>query len=139
MVRNISYNQGGTFQITGPEVGQSVYVRVVLTNDCGEQFEYGQSVYGASEVDGLPCQLARQSSVLCTDAYPNPADAVLSIAQAAGATTTTNNSQGKLMYTARKGRHTATVDTRSWPAGLYYLHTQTGKSTTRCRVQVEHR
>ncbi|WP_345236672.1 T9SS type A sorting domain-containing protein [Hymenobacter saemangeumensis] len=49
------------------------------------------------------------------------------------------NSQGQLMYTAKKGRHSTTVDTRSWPAGLYYLHTQTANGLTRCRVQVEHR
>ncbi|OGX87480.1 hypothetical protein BEN47_10600 [Hymenobacter lapidarius] len=136
------YNHGGSFQITAPSAGNSTYVRVVVTNDCsgsGVLFEFGQAVYGATEIDGMPCQNVRLGTELCTATYPNPADAALTVEQAAGATTTIYNSQGRLMYTARKGKHTATVDTHAWPAGLYYLHTQTNKSMERCRIQIEHR
>ncbi len=136
------YNHGGSFQITAPSVGNSTYVRVVVTNSCsgtGVLFEGGQAVYGASEIDGMPCQNALQDPEASTSAYPSPADAELTLVQAAGATTTIYNSQGRLVYTGQKGKHKVAVDTRNWPAGLYYLHTQTSKGVERCRIQVEHR
>ena len=133
------FNSGQYFHIPGPQPGQSTRVRVVVTNNCGGQYEFGMTVYGTTEIDGYSCQVNRQAPPTPKGAYPNPADAALTVEQAAGSTMTIFNSQGSTMYSGKNGKRAAIVDTRSWPAGPYYLvrRYEQGRATRQI-IRVEH-
>ncbi|WBO84281.1 T9SS type A sorting domain-containing protein [Hymenobacter yonginensis] len=71
-------------------------------------------------------------------AQPTPADATLTLRQPADTQLTLYNAQDRAMYRGKASAQPAQVDTRAWPAGLYYLHTGTGRTSQRHQLQIQH-
>ncbi|MBT9393390.1 T9SS type A sorting domain-containing protein [Hymenobacter sp. NST-14] len=113
-----AFVSGGTtspsLELQMPESG-FVSVQLQLTNSC-------DGVKTASW--NVPVQqraVCSPQSIVAGPAYPNPADASLTLEQPAGAPITIYNSQGQVIYKGRAGQRPTRLDTRTWPEGLYYL------------------
>ncbi|WP_157540899.1 T9SS type A sorting domain-containing protein [Hymenobacter aerophilus] len=127
-----------------PESG-SVYVQLQFLNSCdGLKMASWYVNIGQRYVNGRPV-CSPQSIVAPTqpaaasfNAYPNPADGTLTLEQPAGTELTIRNSQGKAVYQGRAGQQPTRLDTRAWPAGLYFLHSRQGQQTERRQLQIKH-
>nr|WP_251047193.1 T9SS type A sorting domain-containing protein [Hymenobacter sp. ISL-91] len=122
-----------------PESGY-VYVQVQFQNECdGLKTASWYVNVDQTYINGRPvCSPQSRMASIQPIAYPNPADGALTLEQPAGTVLTIRNSQGKAVYQGRAGQQPTRLDTRAWPAGLYFLHSRQGQQTERRQLQIKH-
>ncbi|UYZ61960.1 T9SS type A sorting domain-containing protein [Hymenobacter weizhouensis] len=130
-----------SYQLNGPSPGEYVYVSVNITNECGSSLQFGQSVYGASEIDGQPCQAYRRAPDAAPKAYPNPADTELTVElpdNVEGHVRLYNGQGRQVRQAAARGKQVR-FDVRGLPEGLYQLHVPTANGVSQQQqIQIKH-
>ncbi|WP_165768244.1 T9SS type A sorting domain-containing protein [Hymenobacter amundsenii] len=126
--------------VLSPPPGQQTSIRVdVEDGGCSRSTFDAVGLQSVSRLSsGEYCaefSMYRQSTSL---AYPNPADATVTLEQAPGATITIFNSQGQPMYEGKANKEAVRIDTRAWPAGLYFVQRRQGNTIERQQLQIKH-
>jgi hypothetical protein len=128
----ITAGQGTTqIDVLTPAPGGYFEVFVRFLDACGNPQVPSSGRYDAqsvSSINGLPCQAPSQARAY---AYPNPADASLTLDQLTGPVVLYNG-QGKVVYQGSGGK-TVRVETSHLPNGLYQL---VGQDLDHQKVQI---
>lgn len=125
------------FFFTSPtQPGRTFTISLRLSNSCG-QSQLGTATFTTLNADGGE-QPFRMGPTQPATAYPNPADGTLTLEQPAGTPLTIYNSQGQPVYEGRAGQQPTRLDTRVWPAGLYYLVPGRDPAAKRQQLQIKH-
>ncbi|UOQ98152.1 T9SS type A sorting domain-containing protein [Hymenobacter sp. 5317J-9] len=140
-------NSANQFTVLTPiGTSQGSQVCLIITNRCGADEYYcwqipiyGDCSGGGGPIEPEPCvECGRQAP---TAAYPNPADADLTVPVPAGAYGAVRllNAQGRPVRQAPAHGSRVVFDVRALPNGLYYLEVPSaGAAPSRQQVQVQH-
>ena len=126
--RNLStYTANGqNINVTTPNTGDWLDIRLDVPTDCGSLPPAFQSWQAVQSINGNYCLDYGPDFAARTPAYPNPATEQV-VLPPGKATYRLRNSKGEVVRETGAGRAngpTRTLDVRALPAGLYYLQSQ---------------